>query len=261
MFACLHINLEKEIKTDNQKFDSLITIEDIRDNIIKLTNDEPLLIKNVINNNKNTMPYIIYSKPYKNQIRIFAMTENGKLALNSIFMNLLQVGTLKIKNEYYKIKGIPQLDDEVSFLPYNNGRINIYTTLTPINIFNRHNMKIYSAIMKKYFPNSMKYKDGTVNQQKAFNNELKIYVNSQIKDYMKYMLSKLIKDKNKEDFEFIDNIKIEWEELHVRYDKYHTEERVIPMITGKFKSDFILPKFIGYKIGKGFGELSLKTRG
>jgi hypothetical protein len=33
----------------------------------------------------------------------------------------------------------------------------------------------------------------------------------------------------------------------------------MPMIIGKFRTNFVLPKFVGYKIGKGFGELSLKT--
>lgn len=260
MFACLKIYLDRDIKKDKQKHDSLITIEDIRNNILRLTDTEPEFVKNIINNKKNTMPYIIYSRPYKNQIRIFALTENGKLALNSIFVNLINTGTLKIKDEIYTIKDKPVIDDNISFLPQKASMPVEYTTLTPINIFNKYNMKVFDAIAGRHF-GKKRIKDGTLEEKDAFYKDIQGYALVQIKQHIKYMLSNLIEGKRIEDFEFVENIEINWIAFDVFYKKYHSEEKTIPMVVGRFKSNFVLPKFVGYKIGKGFGELSQKSKG
>jgi hypothetical protein len=165
--------------------------------------------------------------------------------------------TFKIKTEIYTIKGIPTVEGDIDFLPYNNGRENTYTTITPINVFNKFNHKVFKAILYKHF------KDGNFNleqkeQVKTFNEEIGTYASEQIKDYIAYLLSKVLK-KDKAYFEFVSKIEIKWEDIRLIHGKYHSEEKRMPMIIGKFRTNFVLPKFVGYKIGKGFGELSLKT--
>jgi hypothetical protein len=260
MYSVLDIRLLKTVPMNTQKHDSIITIESIRDFVLKVCDNEPDMIRDIINNKERTLPNILYSRPYKNQIRIFSLGDKGRIALNAIFANITSKGYVKIKNESYKIKGIPKILSDIQTLPVRDGSIYTYTTLTPLNIFNRYNHKVFLAIANKHFEGGRNIKGGTPEQKKAFYNEVSIYANEQIKDNIRYLLSSLIPGKSKEEFLFVDDIKIEWEKIDVIFERYHTEEKPMPMIIGKFKSNFSLPKFLGYKIGKGFGELSLKEK-
>ncbi|MCK9549271.1 hypothetical protein [Aquamicrobium sp.] len=259
MFNVLDIRLTKAIPINTQKHDSIITIESIRDFILKVCDNEPEMIRSIINKKEHSLPHIIYSKPYKNQIRIFSLGDNGRVALNAIYANVVSKGYIKIKNESYKIQGVPKILTDIQTLPTKNGAIHTYTTLTPINIFNKYNHKVFLAIANKHFEGGKNISGGSPAQKKAFYDEISVYVNTQIKDNIRYLLSSLIPGKTKEDFVFVDDIKIEWEKIDIIFEKYHTEEKSMPMIIGKFRSNFALPKFLGYKMGKGFGEISLKS--
>ena len=260
MYSVLDIQLTKEVPMNTQKHDSIITIESIRDFVLKVCDNEPDMIRDIINSKSHTLPNILYSRPYKNQIRIFSLGDKGRVALNAIFANIASKGYVKIKNENYKIKGVPRILSDIQTLPVRDGSLHTYTTLTPLNIFNKHNHKVFLAIANKHFEGGKDIKRGTLQQRKAFFDEIGIYANEQIKDSIRYLLSSLIPGKNKEEFVFVDDIKVEWENIDIVFERYHTEEKPMPMIIGKFNSNFALPKFLGYKIGKGFGELSLKSK-
>jgi len=256
MLSCLTIALDKDVKFDGSQHDDLVIIEEVRDNILKFTNGESEQIRSAINNKEHELPSILYSRPYQNKIRIFGIGANGSNGLNAIFKNVIINKTFKIKNEIYSVKGIPNYDGNLDFLPYNNGCVNIYTTLTPINIFNKFNHKIFKAILYKYFIDG-NYDASNAVAVEGFTKAITEYANQQIKDSIAYLLHKVL-GKSKESYEFINTIQIEWDEIKVVHALFHTEEKKMPMIRGKFRSNFVLPKFVGYKIGKGFGELSLK---
>jgi len=260
MFNVIHIKLENNIIRDSQKFDSLITVESIRDFILNICDNEPDTIRDIINHKEHTLPKILYSRPYKNMVRIFSLGEEGRMALNSIFVNLMRVGYIKIKNKRYKLKGSPIIETDIATLPVCDGATYTYTTLTPLMVFNKKNHKVLHALAGKHFEQGAYYEKGTPEQQEAFKKDLIEFTNQQIKDGIKYLLSSIIPGKSKEEFEFVESIEIEWEDIRVIFTKYHTEEKGIPMVTGRFKTNFSMPKFLGYKIGKGFGELSLKKR-
>lgn len=256
MITCLKIEFDKDILRDRNFIDNIALTEEARDNIIKFSSNEPENIYKIINNQEFSLPYIIYSKPYKNIFKIYGLGDNGINGINAIFKNIIMNQTFKIKNEIYKLKGIPTIESNIDLLPYNNGRINTYTTITPINIFNKFNHKIFKAILYKHFTDG-NYDKNNIQKVKSFYEDIKKYADEQIKDSIAYLVSNLLK-KEKDYFEFISKIKIEWEDIVIVHGKYHSEEKKMPMIIGKFRSNFVLPKFIGYKIGKGFGELSLK---
>lgn len=257
MIVQLRIKLDKNINyTKANSLDHIIVVEDIRDNIIIFSNDEPEAIRSIINYELHKLPSVIYASPYNDTISIYGLGDNGAIAINSIFKNVLLNKTIKIKNDIYKVVGIPTIESSIDFLPYNNGRLNTFTTLTPINIFNRYNHKVFKSILCKHF------KDGKfdIKNTIAINNfykDIKKYALEQIRDSIRFSVSNLLK-KDKSHFKFIDNIEIEWEDIHIVFHHYHSQEKKMPMIVGKFRSNFVLPKFIGYKIGKGFGELILK---
>lgn len=260
MYSALDIRLTKSVPMNTQKHDSIITIESIRDFVLKVCDNEPDMIRDIINNKEHSLPSILYSRPYKNQIRIFSLGDKGRVALNAIFANIASKGYIKIKNENYKVKGTPKILTDIQTLPVKDGSAHTYTTLTPMNIFNKHNHKVFLAIANKHFEGGRNIKGGSKEQRKAFYGEVSEYVNGQIKDSIRYLLASLIPGKKKEEFLFVDDIKIEWANMEVIFERYHTEEKPMPMIVGKFKSNFALPKFLGYKIGKGFGEISLKSK-
>ena len=257
MITQLSVQLDRNIKFNkNNSLEFITVIEEIRDNIIKFSNDEPEFIMNIINNQAHKLPFVLYSCPHVNTIKIFGLSDNGSIAINSIFKNVLLNKTFKIKNEIYTVVGIPTIETNIDLLPHNNGTENTYTTLSPINIFNKYNHKIFKAILHKHFEDG-KFDKSKIDKVNAFYTDIKEYANSQIRDSIAYTTSVAL-NKDKEYFEFIKNISIEWEDIQLVFNHYHSQEKKMPMIIGKFRSNFILPKFIGYKIGKGFGELSLK---
>lgn len=257
MINKLKIILDREVSFNkNNSLEYITVVEDIRDNIIKFSNNEIDSVREIINNSAHTLPSVIYASPYKDAIYIYGLGDNGSIAINSIFKNVLMNQTLKIKNDIYKIKGIPTIESNIDLLPYNNGSINTYTTLTPINIFNQVSHKVFKAILHRHFPDGKfdKSKEQNVN---SFYDDIKKEANIQIKDSIANTVSTILK-KEKSYFEFIKNIEIEWEDIQLVFNHYHSQEKKMPMVIGKFRSNFVLPRFIGYKIGKGFGEIILK---
>ena len=252
----LQIKLNKEIAFKNE-FDSIITTENYRDSIIKMSNNEPSEILRIINNMENSYPNIVYAKPYKDTVRIFGFGDKGVLAINSIFKNVLLNKGLKIKDETYQVVGIPTINDNFDFLPHNNGRWNTYTTITPINIFNRHNHKVFKSILCRYFENGI-FDASKTDKVEAFYKNIQEFATENLRDSIAYMCASIL-NRNKSEFEFVNSINFEWEDMIIVHRKYHSQEMKMPMIKGRFKCNFVLPKFIGYKIGKGFGELSLKN--
>jgi hypothetical protein len=264
MMKCLEITLSKDIIKDRQKFDDLITIESLRDFILSACDDSPTIVKNALNSQTHSLVSVIYSRPHKEMVRIFGLGENGDLAINSIFVKLSTLSYVKIKNEKYAIKRI-LINPKIDYLAIDNGINNIYTTLTPINIFNKHNYKIFKGIYHTAFGNDIPVRKDTISkapqeQKDKFYEEIKKYSLQQIQNFISFYTSSLLSI-DRDSLEFIEKLKIEWKDINVIFGKYHSEEMAMPMVTGKFKSNFLLPKFIGYKIGKGFGELSLKTKG
>lgn len=256
MISHLKIKLHKNIEFTKNSIENISVIEDIRNNIIRFSNNEPENIMRIINNMSHELSYIIYARPYQDTISIYGLLDEGKNGINAIFKNIILNKTFKIKDTIYEIIDIPTVETTIDLLPYNNGRINTYVTTTPINIFNKYNHKVFKAILHKHFKDG-KFDKTNLKAVQGYYEEIKKYTNEQIKDFIAYMVSKLLK-KNKSYFEFINNIKIEWETIKVVFHHYHSEEKKMPMIIGKFKSNFVLPKFVGYKIGKGFGEINLK---
>lgn len=257
MIVKLEIYLNEEVKLDKtDSADCITTIESIRDSIIKLSNDEPELIRNIINHQKHEIPNVIYTLPHGKSITIYGLKDNGSIAISSVFKNIINNRGIKIKNHFYKIGKKPSIENNITFLPQNNGKVNTYTTATPINIFNKHNHKVFKFILYKYF------KDGRFDKNNklatdGFYSEIKEYASRQIKDSIAYMTAQTL-GKNKEDITFINDLYIEWESIRIVFRHFHSEEKKMPMVIGQFNTNFLLPELVGYKIGKGFGRLLLK---
>jgi len=264
MFHCLSIILDSPIERGGQQFDDLITIESIRDFILASSSTFPSVVQNTLNHQAYTMPKIIYSRPHGNSVRIFALGEDGVLALNSVFAHLSRTKQMRIKNKNYKIKSLV-VDPDKDFLAQSNGLKNTYTTLTPIAIFGKKNYGVFKSIYHRAFGDNIPVRKETIQKaepmkKEAFYGELKQFAKQFITDYIKFYTASVLGGE-KNTYAFVDTLEIEWNNIDIVFAKYHSEEKAMPMVIGKFNSNLMLPKFIGYKTGKGFGELSLKEKG
>lgn len=75
-------------------------------------------------------------------------------------------------------------------------------------------------------------------------------VNDLIIKNLRYQLKTLVKDK---EYQFLDDIKLDWQEFKVI--KIQNRNSFEPVVVGQFKISWELPRFIGQRIGDGFGEL------
>lgn len=260
MFTQLVIKLDRDVVRKSGENDRILTVESIRDSIIEMNNNESEEVRKVVNFQENSFPKIIYSQPHENKIKIYSLGDTARVVLNAIFTNLMQSGGIKIKGKFYKVIGVPEISNEVDCLPYGDGSQFVYTTITPLCIFSRNSQKVFQSIAGKHFKEGHYFEKGTAKEMTAFKDELKIFVNQEIRNTLKYYLSSVIENMKNDDFEFVDNLEIEWEAFVVVFERYHTEEKKLPMIAGRFSSNFSLPRFLGYKVGKGFGEMSLKHK-
>lgn len=257
MLIVLNLVVDKDIPF-TEKFDRILNIEEIRDFVIKMSNNEEDSIRGILNHSSHSIPKIIYARPHKNKIKIYGIGDDGSRAIKRLQEMFRDKKSIVIKNKRYEIRQ-SFVTDNLQFLPRSTEIKNRYTTLTPLCVINKYNQRTYQWIVGKNFGDGKYIQHGTEEQLKSFYKDIEEFTSNQIRDYIKYMLSQLFKGKNKDDFKFADNIIIEWESINIIHHHYHTEEKSIPMVTGQFTTNYELPKFVGYKIGKGFGELLLKS--
>ena len=67
---------------------------------------------------------------------------------------------------------------------------------------------------------------------------------------LRYQLKTLVKDK---EYQFLDDIKLDWQEFKVI--KIQNRNSFEPVVVGQFRTPWELPRFIGQRIGDGFGEI------
>ena len=253
----LNLVLDKDIPF-TEKFDRILNIEEIRDYIIKMSNSEEDSIRSIINHSTHSIPKVIYARPHKNKIKVYGIGSDGAKAIERLHEMFKDKKSIVIKNKKYKIKQL-FITDNLQLLPRSTDIKNRYTTLTPLCVINKHNQRTYQWIVGKNFGDGKYIQHGTPEQLKSFYKDIEEFTSNQIRDHIRYMLSQLFKGKKKEDFKFVDDIVIEWESINIIHHHYHTEEKAIPMVRGQFTSNYELPMFVGYKTGKGFGELLLKS--
>ena len=81
--------------------------------------------------------------------------------------------------------------------------------------------------------------------------EFKKVVNDFIIKNIRYQMQVLFKDK---EYKVFDDIKLEWDEFKIIMIEH--KDRKEPVVLGKFSCDWELPRFIGSRVGIGFGEIS-----
>lgn len=222
-----------------------ITSSDFRKFILALTDRFANEIKSKINfhitdeafrtKNQRKIPYILFSKPFENSFQIFAYGDIGAEILEKI--KEIFPDSFYLKEQKFTVKKL-LLNEPESIMPKSSSKEIYYKTKTPIMLFRNKRRKVFDGIIH-YNPDLDKR---DIEFQKA--------VNDLIVKNLRYQLKTLVKDK---EYAFLDDIKLDWQEFKII--KIQNRDSCEPVVVGQFTTTWNLPRFIGQRIGDGFGEI------
>ena len=219
-------------------------VDFIRTHILAVLKKEDEEAYKAFNFRKFDFPDVIWQKPYNKTFTIF-LKENSEACkhknklITALFKNPIKVNGKKAKllskSSFYPVEDILSMPKKTKeFVKYN--------IITPIILFSsKDKFPIYYSIIT----NSKSEKEKI--------EILKEKAKKLIIDNLKYQLQKQI-GYNK--YEVLDSVDINWNEFKIRFIEYHKGEKKTPAIFGSFSSSWELPRFVGQKIGKGFGQIN-----
>jgi hypothetical protein len=235
MLHSLHLVFNKDI--------SLISSGIFRCAIISMTDHLEDEIKDKINFHitndiftdiTRKIPYILFAKPYKNKFCIYGYDDIGKEILKQIQYSLKHI--FKLQGVEYQVA--KSYLKEERYVPTRANKSITYKTITPLMLFRHNRRKVFDGII--FHNDDLKKRDI----------EFKKVVNDFIIKNIRYQMQVLFKDK---EYKVFDEIKIEWSEFKIIMIEH--KDRKEPVVVGKFNCDWELPRFIGSRVGIGFGEI------
>lgn len=236
MLHSLHIIVNRNIEN--------ISSEIFRGAIISMTNHLESDIKDKINfhiskdnftDTTRKIPYILFSKPYKNKFCVYGYNDIGKELLKRIQYSIKHI--FKLQGTSYQV--VKSYFKEDSYIPKKVADKSIaYKTITPLMLFRHNRRKVFDGII--FHNDDLKERDI----------EFKKAINDFIIKNIRYQMQVLFKDK---EYKVFDDIKLEWDEFKIIMVKH--KDRDEPVVVGKFNCDWELPRFVCSRIGIGFGEI------
>ena len=222
-----------------------ITSSDVRRFILALADDFEDELKSKINfhisdkdflsNMQRKIPYLLFAKLTGDSFSLFAYGEIGLEILEKIkevFPNIFY-----LKKQKFTLKKLI-INEPESIMPKSSAKEVHYKTKTPIMLFRNKRRKVFDGIL--HHNEDLVKRD--IEFQKA--------VNDLIIKNLRYQLKTLVKDK---EYGFLDDIKLDWQEFKII--KIQNRDSFEPVVVGEFSTPWELPRFIGQRIGDGFGEL------
>ena len=185
--------------------------------------------------NQRKIPYLLFTKPNDNSFRLFAYAEVGLEILEKI--KEIFPDSFYLKEQKFIVQKLV-LNEPESIMPKSSAKSVYYKTKTPIMLFRNQRRKVFDGIVH----HNEDFAKRDIEFQKA--------VNDLIIKNLRYQLKTLVKDK---EYQFLDDIKLDWEEFKII--KIQNRNSFEPVVVGQFSTSWELPKFIGQRIGDGFGEI------
>lgn len=214
-----------------------------RQSLLKLIEQNKQLY-NAYNFRDFGFPDVIYQKPFNNKTNIFFKKNSKASKLYSKLLAYLFKNPIVINEIEYKLQDFSQIR-EVTIMPSKHTSEIHYSCITPLLLF-AHPKKypMFYTLQKKYEHNKPLMKE-----------KLQEMAKSLMISNLKWQVQQLVKYRK---LDMFDNIDIKWENFDVKFISYHKGELKTPAIFGSFTSSYELPRFIGEKIGKGFGQINKK---
>lgn len=222
-----------------------ITSSDIRRFILAFSDDFEDGLKSKINfhiddkdflsNMQRKIPYLLFAKPMGDSFSLFAYGEIGLEILERI--KGIFPDSFYLKKQKFTLKKLI-INEPESIMTKSSAKEIHYKTKTPIMLFRNKRRKVFDGIL--HHNEDLVKRD--IEFQKA--------INDLIVKNLRYQLKILVKDK---EYAFLDNIKLNWQEFKII--KIQNRDSFEPVVVGEFSSSWELPRFIGQRIGDGFGEI------
>jgi hypothetical protein len=222
-----------------------ITSSDVRRFILALTDDFEDGLKSKINfhisdkdflsNTQRKIPYLLFAKPTRDSFNLFAYGEIGLEILEKI-KEIFPDSFYLMKQKFTLKKLI--INEPESIMPKSFAKEIHYKTKTPIMLFRNKRRKVFDGIL--HHNEDLAKRD--IEFQKA--------INDLIVKNLRYQLKTLVKDK---EYGFLDDIKLNWQKFKII--KIQNRDSFEPVVVGEFRTSWELPRFIGQRIGDGFGEI------
>jgi hypothetical protein len=222
-----------------------ITSSDFRRFILAITDGFTDELKSKINfhitdesfksTNQRKIPYLLFAKPNDKSFRLFAYGEVGLEILEKI--KEIYPNEFYLKEQKFTVQKLV-LNEPESIMPKSSAKSIYYKTKTPIMLFRNQRRKVFDGIVH----HNEDFAKRDIEFQKA--------VNDLIIKNLRYQLKTLVKDK---EYQFLDDIKLDWQEFKVI--KIQNRNSFEPVVVGQFRISWELPRFIGQRIGDGFGEI------
>jgi len=237
LLYCLHIDVNEKLQK--------ITSSDVRRFILALTDDFEDELKSKINfhisnkdflsNTQRKIPYLLFAKPIGDRFSLFAYGEIGMEILEKI--KDIFPDNFYLKKQKFTLKKLI-INEPASIMPKSSAKEIHYKTKTPIMLFRNKRRKVFDGIL--HHNEDLAKRD--IEFQKA--------INDLIVKNLRYHLKTLVKDK---EYKFLDDIKLNWQEFKII--KIQNRDSFEPVVVGEFRTSWELPRFIGQRIGDGFGEI------
>jgi hypothetical protein len=237
LLYCLHIDVNEKLQK--------ITSSDVRRFILALTDDFEDELKSKINfhigdkdflsNTQRKIPYLLFAKPTADRFNLFAYGEIGLEILEKI--KEIFPDSFYLKKQRFTLKKLI-INEPESIMPKSSAKEIHYKTKTPIMLFRNKRRKVFDGIL--HHNEDLAKRD--IEFQKA--------INDLIVKNLRYHLKTLVKDK---EYGFLDDIKLNWQEFKII--KIQNRDSFEPVVVGEFNTPWELPRFIGQRIGDGFGEI------
>lgn len=216
----------KVIVGTKQEIPKSILPRDVRNYVGSIVDDR---YKDFFMWHEHKQPPIIYAKPFKKGFEII-FYYNGFEAISHL------MDKIKENKSFYGVEINKIWNKEESLIPPIKTMKQItYTTRTPLIVGT----------------NSVEW--GIVNNIKNDEEKLKEYLVYKIKDTISHQLKEYI-GINVD----LNDMQLNIKEYKFFFQKY--KESSYPAFTATFKSNYQLPRFVGYKIGLGYGEIYQKDR-
>lgn len=177
------------------------------------------------------IPYVLFGFPYKNYFTLYSYNDDVDL-LQYISKHLPK--NFYANKEYFTI--VSTKIESLEIVPLKKSMT--YKTLSPILLFTGNRRKWLDAVLAK---EPIENRD----------NIIKTKIEKLLIENIRYQTQQLLKNKPYQQF---DEIKLLWSEF--KFIRLKVREKNEYGIVGRFTSNYRLPKFVGHKIGFGYGEIA-----
>lgn len=183
------------------------------------------------NSNSRKIPYVLFGFPYKKTFSLYGYNEDNKLL--ELILKKLPISFYSNKQRFDIVNKYIESFEIIPIIEKTT-----YKTITPMLFFTGNRRKCLDAILIKENPQT---RDKVIKEK----------LQKMLIENVRYQTQQLLKDKPYSQF---DEITLFW--IEFKFIRLQVRGKTEYGAVGTFESNYRLPKFIGHKIGFGYGQIA-----